>query len=233
MHQVLTELYSVPYTVLNASCPLPLCSFQVSCCSSVAQCFYSLWPPGLQHVSFPVLHSLPEFAQTHVRWVDDAIQPPHPLSPPSAPAFNLSQCQGFFQWVSSSHQVAKVWSYSFSISPSREYSGLISRLEEETKNNNKSVPFNSHQFISHVQLFVTPRWQHARLLCPSPTPRACSYSRPSSRWCHPTISSSVITNGWSQFSVTVNGDGPPWSLGRDFHGQLSRKSQNKWRALQA
>ena len=157
MHKVLTELYSVPYTVLNASCPLPLCSFQVSCCSSVAQCFDSLWPPGLQHVSFPVLHSLPEFAQTHVHWVDDAIQPPHPLSPPSAPAFNFSQCQGFFQWVSSSNQVAKVWSYSFSISPSREYSGLISRLEEETKNNNKSVQFNSHQFSSRVQLFVTPQ----------------------------------------------------------------------------
>ena len=50
----------------------------------------------------------PELAQTHVHWVGDAIHPSHPLSPSSAPAFNLSQHQGLFQWVSSSHQVAKV-----------------------------------------------------------------------------------------------------------------------------
>ena len=50
----------------------------------------------------------------------------HPLSSPSLPAFNLSQYQGLFKWVSSSHQVAKYWSFSFSISPSNEYSGLIS-----------------------------------------------------------------------------------------------------------
>ena len=58
--------------------------------------------PGL-----PVHHQLPEFTQTHVHWVGDAIQPSHPLSSPS-PTFNLSQHQGLFQWVSSSHQVAKV-----------------------------------------------------------------------------------------------------------------------------
>ena len=55
---------------------------------------------------FPVHHPLPELAQTHVHRVSDAIQPSHPLSP--SPAFNLSQHQGLFQWVSSSHQVAKV-----------------------------------------------------------------------------------------------------------------------------
>ena len=53
-------------------------------------------------------HKLPELAQTHVHWVGDAIQPSHPLSSPSPPAFNLSQHQGLFQWVSSSHQVAEV-----------------------------------------------------------------------------------------------------------------------------
>ena len=57
---------------------------------------------------FPVLPHLPELAQTHVHWVSDAIQPSHPLSYPSPPAFNLSQYQGLFQWVGSSHQVAKV-----------------------------------------------------------------------------------------------------------------------------
>ena len=55
-----------------------------------------------------VHHQLPESTQTHVHWVGDAIQPFHPLSSPSPPAFNLSQHQGLFQWVSSSHQVAKV-----------------------------------------------------------------------------------------------------------------------------
>ena len=57
---------------------------------------------------FPIHHQLPEIAQTYVHRVGDAIQPSHPLLPPSPPAFGLSQCQGFFQRVSSSHQVAKV-----------------------------------------------------------------------------------------------------------------------------
>ena len=56
---------------------------------------------------FPVHHQFPELTQTHVHWVGDAIQPPHPLSSPSPPAFNLAQHQGLFQWVSSFHQVAK------------------------------------------------------------------------------------------------------------------------------
>ena len=50
----------------------------------------------------------PEFAQTEVHWVSDAIQPPHPLSSPSSLALNLSQHQGLFQWICSLHQVAKV-----------------------------------------------------------------------------------------------------------------------------
>ena len=58
-------------------------------------------------LGLPVHHQLLEFTQTHVHWVSGAIQPSHPLSSPS-PAFNLSQHQGLFKWVSSSHQVAKV-----------------------------------------------------------------------------------------------------------------------------
>ena len=77
--------------------------------------------PGL-----PVRHQLPESTQTHVHWVSDAIQPFHPLSSPSPPALNLSQQQGLFQWVSSSHQVAKVLSFSLNISPSSEHPGPIS-----------------------------------------------------------------------------------------------------------
>ena len=57
---------------------------------------------------FPVHHQLLELAQTYIHWVGDAIQPPHPLSSPSLPAYNLSQHLGLFQWVSSWHKVAKV-----------------------------------------------------------------------------------------------------------------------------
>ena len=64
--------------------------------------------PGL-----PVLLYLPELAQTHVHCVSDAIQPSHPLSSPSPPAFNLAQHQGLFHWVGSSHQVAKVLELQF------------------------------------------------------------------------------------------------------------------------
>ena len=70
--------------------------------------------------------NIPELTQTHIHWVDDAIQPSYPLLSPGLPAFNLSWQQGLFQWVSSSHQVPKYWSFSFSISPSNGYSGLIS-----------------------------------------------------------------------------------------------------------
>ena len=75
---------------------------------------------------FPVLHHLPELAQTHVHQDGEHSRSSHPLSSPSPPAFSLSQHQGLFKWVSSSHQVPKDWSFSFSISPSNEYSGLIS-----------------------------------------------------------------------------------------------------------
>ena len=68
----------------------------------------SLWPHGLQHSRLPIHHQLLKLAQTHVHRVDDAIRPSHPLSSPSPSAFNLSQLQGLFKWVSSSHQVAKV-----------------------------------------------------------------------------------------------------------------------------
>ena len=64
----------------------------------------SLPPQESQHAS----HQLPEFTQTHIRRVGDAIQPSDPLSSPSPPALNLSQHQGLFKWVRSSHEVAKI-----------------------------------------------------------------------------------------------------------------------------
>ena len=77
--------------------------------SSVAQSCPTLFDPmDCNTPGLPVHHQLLEFTQTHVHWVGDAIQPSHPQSSPSPPAFSLSQHQGLFQWVSSSHQVAKV-----------------------------------------------------------------------------------------------------------------------------
>ena len=76
---------------------------------SVAQSCPTLCDPmNCSTPGLPVHHQLPESIQTHVHRVGDAIQPSHPLSSPSLPALNLSQHQGLFKWVSSSHQVAKV-----------------------------------------------------------------------------------------------------------------------------
>ena len=84
------------------------CRILLPSVSSVAQSCPTLWPHGLQHARLPCPSHLLELAQTHVHRVSDAIQPSHPLSSPSPPAFNLSQRQGLSQWVSYSHQVAKV-----------------------------------------------------------------------------------------------------------------------------
>ena len=74
--------------------------------------------------SFPVLHCLPEFAQMHVQWVGDAIQPPHPLLSPSPPAFSISQHQDLCKWVISSNQVPKVLEFHLQY-PSSGYSGMV------------------------------------------------------------------------------------------------------------
>ena len=77
--------------------------------SSAAQlCLTLCNPMDCSTPGFPVHHQLQELSQIHVHQVSDAIQPSHPLSSPSPPAFNLSQHHGLFQWVSSSHQVAEV-----------------------------------------------------------------------------------------------------------------------------
>ena len=84
--------------------------------SSVTQSCPTLCNPmNYSTPGFPVHHQLPELTQTYVHQVCDAIQPSHPLSSPSPLAFNLSQHQGLFIWVSFSHQIAKVWSFSFSV----------------------------------------------------------------------------------------------------------------------
>ena len=98
---------SVQFSSVTHSC-LTLCN-PMSCST-----------PGL-----PVHQQTLEFIQTHVHWVGDAIQPSHPLLSPSPPAFNLSQHKGFFQLISSSHQLAKVFLLKRQHHPSNKYSELI------------------------------------------------------------------------------------------------------------
>ena len=82
--------------------------------TSVAQsCLTLCNPMNCNMPGFPVHDQLPEFTQTHVYWASDAIQPFHPLLSPSPPTFNLSQHQGLFKWVNSSHQVAQVLEFQF------------------------------------------------------------------------------------------------------------------------
>ena len=84
---------------------------EISCCccfSLTESCPTLCDPMDCTTPGFPVLHHLPEFAQTHVHWVGDAIQLSYSMSSPSPPVFNLSQYQGLFPWVGSLHQVAKV-----------------------------------------------------------------------------------------------------------------------------
>ena len=102
------------------------------------------------------LHQLPELTQTHVHQVGDAIQPPHPLSSPSPPAFNLSQHQGRFKWVSSSHQVAKVLELQLQHKCFQENSGwfplgltgLISLLSKGLSRVFSRTTIRKHQFFS-------------------------------------------------------------------------------------
>ena len=86
--------------------------------SSVTQSCPTLWEPmDCSTPGFPVHQQLPELAQTHVHWIGNDIQPSHPLLSPFPPAFNLCQHQGFFKWIGSLHQVAKVIGASASILP--------------------------------------------------------------------------------------------------------------------
>ena len=92
---------------------------------SVRSCLTHCDPMDCRTPGLSVHHQLLKLTQTQVHQVGDPIQTSHPLSFAS-PTFNLSQHQGLFHWVSSSHQMAKYWSFSLSINPSNEYSGLIS-----------------------------------------------------------------------------------------------------------
>ena len=111
---VVTWTSGIPYRVSASNLFIPskdsissvFCSVQFS--SLTLLCLTLCDPMNRRTPGLPVHHQLPESTQTHVHRVGDAIQPSHPLSSPSPHALNLSQHQGLFKWVSSSHQVAKV-----------------------------------------------------------------------------------------------------------------------------
>ena len=96
------------------------------CCCSVAHLCLTLCNPlDCSMPGFPVLHHLLEFAQTPILWFGDAIQPSHPLLPPSPPALIFPQHQSFPMRFLFGIRWPKYWSFSFHISPSNEYSGFI------------------------------------------------------------------------------------------------------------
>ena len=125
--------------------------------SSVAQSCPTRWDPmNCSMPALPVYHQLPEFTQTHVHWVGDAIQTSYPLLSPSPPALNLSQHQGLFQWVRSLHQVAKVLvSASTSVLPMNtqdwsplRWTGWISLQSKGLSRVFSNTTVQKHQFFS-------------------------------------------------------------------------------------
>ena len=142
--------------------------------SSVAQlCPTFCDPVNHSMPGLPVHHQLPKFTQTHIHRVGDAIQPSHPLSSPSSPAPNPSQHQSLFQWVNSSHEVAKVlefqlWHHSFQWTPRADllYNGLVGspcgpRDSQESSPIPHFCPIDVVQSLSCVWLFAT-LWTAAR-----------------------------------------------------------------------
>ena len=123
------------------------------CCSVTHLCLTLCCPMDCSTPVFPILHHLLEFAQTHVHWVDP-IQPSHPLLSPSPPAFNLSQHQGLF-WVSSLHQVAKVFEFQLQYQSFQwifriDFLGLIGLISLQSKGLSRVFPnttVQKHQFF--------------------------------------------------------------------------------------
>ena len=130
--------------------------FEYFCCSVTQLCLALCDPMDCSMPGSPVLHHLPELAQTHVHRVSDAIQPSHPLSSPSPPAFNLSQNRVFSNESALCIRWSKYWSFSFNISPSNEYLGLISfiiagLISLQSKGFSRvfsKTTFQKHQFFS-------------------------------------------------------------------------------------
>ena len=135
----------MPYPRYNQCHKIDISQF-----SSVAQLCPTLCDPMNRSTpDLPVHHQLPEFTQTHVHWVSDAIQPSHPRSSPSPSAPNPSQHQSLFQWVSSSHELAKVSALA-SFSPKKsqgwspsEWTGWISCSPRDSQESSPIPQFKS------------------------------------------------------------------------------------------
>ena len=144
-------------------------SFQSLQFSLVQSCVTLCNPMNRTTPGLSVHHQLPEFTQTHIHRVSDAIQPSHPLSSPSPPAPNPSQHQGLFQWVNSLHEVAKVLEFQplspvqFFMTPwtaAHQASPSVTNSRNMLKLINSVIPSNHlifcHPFSSHLQSF--PAW---------------------------------------------------------------------------
>ena len=120
-HIIISQLHYQKVISQGKELYLPLClhylefflEHSVQFSSVTQSCLNLCNPMDCSMPGLPVHHQLPEFTQTHLRWVCDAIQPSHPLSSPSPPTNNPSQHQGLFKWVNSSHQVGKVLEFQF------------------------------------------------------------------------------------------------------------------------
>ena len=140
--------------------PIPLFSSFAQSCPTLCN------PKDYSTPGFPVHHQLLELAQPHVHRVSGAIQPSHPLSSPFPPAFNLSQHQGLFQWVNSSHQVAKVLALQ-SVLPVNVQSwfplgltGLISLQSKGLSRVFSNTTFQKHQFFGTQLSFSMVQLSH-------------------------------------------------------------------------
>ena len=148
-----------------------------ACWYSVPKLYPTLCDPtNCSTPGFPVLHCLMEFAQIHVHWVKDTIQPSHPLSPPSHPAFDLCYHQGLFQWGVSLHQVPKIIGASASASVLSMniqdwfplgLIGLISLMSKGLSRVFSSTTIWKHQFFgtqpslwpnSHIVTWLLEKW---------------------------------------------------------------------------
>ena len=114
---------------------------------------------GRQHASFSVHHQLLELAQTHGHRVGDVIQPSRPLSPPSS-ALNLSQHQGLFQWVSSSHQEFQLQHQSFQWTPKTELLGWTSWISLKYNGFSKIKHYSLKASILQCSAFLTVQLSH-------------------------------------------------------------------------
>ena len=153
-----------------------LCSQQLACflayyqIRSVAQSYLTLCDPMNRSTpGLPVHRQHPEFTQTHVHQVSDAIQPHHPLLSPSPPALNPSQHQGLFQWVSASHEVAKVLEFqpqhqSFQWTPMTDsplgWTGWISLQSKGLPRVFSNTTVQKHQFWVSHSVVSNSFWPH-------------------------------------------------------------------------